>query len=125
MSGAADFFAKADVALRSAHRLLELDDLDGTTNRAYYAMFDAARAALLWAKVPIESIKSHSSIISAFGMHLVKTGMVDPSLGKAFNRAEDLRLLADYSDGPVEPEHVQRLVADAEIFVSTLRVLCV
>ena len=39
--------AKAVRACASARVLLELDDVDGACNRADYAMFDAARAALL------------------------------------------------------------------------------
>ena len=39
--------AKADRACSSARTLLDLGDVDGACNRAYYAMFDAARAALL------------------------------------------------------------------------------
>ena len=38
---------KADRALTSARALLEMNDGDGACNRAYYAMFDAAHAALL------------------------------------------------------------------------------
>ena len=39
--------AKAETATASANALLALGDVDGACNRAYYAMFDAARAALL------------------------------------------------------------------------------
>ena len=38
---------KAVRACASARVLLDLGDVDGACNRAYYAMFDAARAALL------------------------------------------------------------------------------
>ncbi|WP_204848259.1 HEPN domain-containing protein [Rhodopila globiformis] len=39
--------AKAARAAESARALLDRGDADGACNRAYYAMFDAARAALL------------------------------------------------------------------------------
>jgi uncharacterized protein (UPF0332 family) len=39
--------AKAHRAIASAHMLLKDNDSDGACNRAYYAMFDAARAALI------------------------------------------------------------------------------
>lgn len=39
--------AKAMQAAASAKVLLDAGDTDGACNRAYYAMFDAARAALL------------------------------------------------------------------------------
>jgi uncharacterized protein (UPF0332 family) len=38
---------KAETALSSARALLDIGDVDGAVNRAYYAMFDAARAALM------------------------------------------------------------------------------
>jgi uncharacterized protein (UPF0332 family) len=42
-----EFLRKAHAALASAKRDLAAGDLDGTANRLYYAMFHAARAALL------------------------------------------------------------------------------
>lgn len=45
--------AKAVRACASARALLDLDDVDGACNRAYYAMFDAARAALLASGAPV------------------------------------------------------------------------
>ena len=44
---AEELMAKAFRAAASARLLLEAGDTDGACNRAYYAMFDAARAALL------------------------------------------------------------------------------
>ena len=41
----ADLMAKAAQAAESARMLLTSGDADGACNRAYYAMFDAARAA--------------------------------------------------------------------------------
>ena len=42
-----DLMAKAVQAATSAKVLLDTGDADGACNRAYYALFDAARAALL------------------------------------------------------------------------------
>jgi uncharacterized protein (UPF0332 family) len=43
---AKELFTKAQTAAASARILLNAGDVDGACNRAYYAMFDAARAAL-------------------------------------------------------------------------------
>jgi len=43
---AKELFAKAQTAAVSARILLNAGNVDGACNRAYYAMFDAARAAL-------------------------------------------------------------------------------
>ena len=39
-----DLLHKASVAISSSELLLQSGDFDGACNRAYYAMFDAARA---------------------------------------------------------------------------------
>lgn len=44
----ADFMVKAARAASSARVLLNAGDAEGACNRAYYAMFDAAHAALLY-----------------------------------------------------------------------------
>ena len=70
--------AKADTACSSARALLDLGDVDGAANRAYYAMFDAARAALLvsGAQVAPDIGRTHSGLIGAFGKFLVRNGAV-------------------------------------------------
>lgn len=61
-------------------------------------MFDAARAALMAFQESDEvlRIKTHSGLISNFSLQLVKPGLIDIELGKALNKVEDLRLIADY-----------------------------
>ena len=46
--------ANAVRAAASAKVLLDIGDTNGACNRAYYAMFDAARAALLASGAPVE-----------------------------------------------------------------------
>jgi len=66
--------AKALQAAASAELLLGAGDADGACNRAYYAMFDAARAALLASMAPVETeiARTHNGLITAFRLHLVK-----------------------------------------------------
>ena len=49
-----ELMLKAQRALSSAQTLLNDGDVDGACNRAYYAMFDAARAALSGQKFQFE-----------------------------------------------------------------------
>ena len=67
-----ELFQKAIVALKSAELLLQSGDFDGCCNRAYYAMFDAARAALLATEEEdqVVGIKTHSGLISFFSLRL-------------------------------------------------------
>ena len=118
---AQDLQAKARRAVNSARLLLSSGDLDGACNRAYYAMFDAARAALC-ADDPgsLEGIKTHNGLITAFSLKLVKSGRVSIELGRALNKVEDLRLIADYRDEPLDAEHVTWAVDQASQFVEAI-----
>ncbi len=120
---ALSYMAKATQACESARALLGLNDVDGACNRAYYAMFDAAHAALLvsGAPVKVEATRTHSGLISAFGEHLVKTGRIPREMGRVLNRAEEIRLVADYQGDSVELEDAKEMVEKAENFVLSLR----
>lgn len=102
-----------------ARQLLTTGDADGASNRAYYAMFDAAQAALLCANIEAtaNAIKTHRGLISAFGQHLVLGGHVAAELGSSLNKVERLRLLADYTGDPVSDEDAAWAVGQADIFV--------
>lgn len=118
-----DLLHKALTAASSAKLLLKAGDSNGACNRAYYAMFDAARAALLASKLSddVLTIKTHSGLISSFSMKLVKTGLVEIELGKVLNKVEDLRLIADYKGDPVEKEDAEWAVLQASTFVTSMQ----
>jgi uncharacterized protein (UPF0332 family) len=120
---AAELMVKAMRAVESAKLLLDAGDADGACNRAYYAMFDAARSALMTSETPGESevVRTHGGLISAFSLHLVKSGKVSVELGRALNRVEEIRLVADYKGDPVEIERAEWAVQQAEEFVATMR----
>lgn len=115
----ADLISKAVRALASAKLLVEAGDVDGACNRAYYAMFDAARAALLLSDAPAEmaEAKTHSGLISAFSLHLVKTKQFPIELGKALNRAAEIRLVADYTGDEVTMDKARWVTEQAILFV--------
>lgn len=115
---------KAAQALASAHQLLAGGDADGACNRAYYAMFDAAHAALRSANVAetASATKTHRGLIAApFGQHLVLGGHVASELGSSLNKVERLRLLADYTGDPVSDDDAVWAVGQADIFVAAIR----
>ncbi len=116
---AQELMAKARRALASSNKLLQDKDGDGACNRAYYAMFDAARAALIASKAPVqpEIAKTHSGLIAAFSLHLVKPNLFPIDLGRSLNRAEDLRLVADYKGDSIATEEAQWAVQQAQAFV--------
>ncbi len=86
-------------------------------------MFDAARAALLASGAPVEPeiARTHNGLISAFSLHLVKTGRVAVELGKMLNKAGELRLAADYKGDPIETEDAAWVVSAAQMFVTAMQ----
>lgn len=118
-----DLIVKAERASASAIALLDLGDVDGASNRAYYAMFDAARAAILSLNLPgrPDIGKTHRGTLSAFSEHFVKTGAVSRELGVLLKHAETFRYVADYEGGSVGLQDAQEIVQQAQIFVSALR----
>ena len=62
-------------------------------SRAYYAILHAARAVLQLHGVTAES---HTGVRSMFGLHIVKTGLVEPEWGAEIGRSEGRRIASDY-----------------------------
>ncbi len=117
---AADFLDKAARAAASARLLLNAGDGDGACNRAYYAMFDAARAALLTSAGDASEARTHSGLIAAFGLRLVKPSLVPVELGKALNRVFEIRQAADYTEQAVSRESAGWAVDQADAFVAAM-----
>ena len=125
MMDPSDLMAKATTACASARALLDRQDTDGACNRAYYAMFDAARAALLatGAEVSANVGKTPSGVLTAFSLHLVKNGPVPREIGRLLKQAEEIRIIADYSGDSISPDDARRLVEAAETFLTALATL--
>lgn len=116
---------KSDRALASAQLLFSAGDYEGACNRAYYAMFDAAKAALLYVQPDddLSVAKTHNGLIAAFGLQVVKAGLVDVSLGRNLNRGQTLRQVADYTGDSLTLSDVEQLMRDANDFFSTIKKL--
>lgn len=115
---AEDLMAKAVQAAASARVLLETGDADGACNRAYYAMFDAARAALLARGCSVG--KTHRGILNAFSDRLVKDGPLPKEVGRLLKRAETIRYVADYQGDPVGLADAREMVEQADAFVAAV-----
>ena len=114
---------KAARALASASLLADDGDHEGACNRAYYAMFDAAHAALLACDAKVESLRTrtHRGLIAAFGQHLVQPGILPADLGRALNRIERARLLADYTGEETDADTARQAVDEAARFIHAIR----
>lgn len=119
---ASELLQKSRRALVSADVLLRENDVDGACNRAYYAMFCAARAALVLTGAPEEAVrgKTHHGLHAAFNLFVVKPGLMAPSLGAAFRREERLRLVSDYIGEAIEPGQAARIIREAGQFIAAV-----
>jgi uncharacterized protein (UPF0332 family) len=115
--------AKAEAALSGARLLLGSGDTDGACSRGYYAMFDAAHAALFALNVEqiTAPIKTHNGLVALFGQRVVLAGLISAQHGEALNRVQRLRQIADYSGDPVSTENAKWAVEQAEAFVAAVR----
>ena len=113
---------KARASLGAARSLMDNGFTDDASSRAYYAMFDAARAALIahGAPVEVEVSRTHSGLISGFGRYIVKAGIVTAELGRTLGQAQHLRLIADYKGDPIDAKDADRLLIWASQFVDAI-----
>lgn len=81
-------------------------------NRVYYAMFYSILALLIFE--PYSSSK-HSGVLSYFNRVFVKEGIIPEDVGRAVNKAFDLRLRVDYK------EHVSMTPDQAEPYIDNAR----
>ena len=64
-------------------------------NRLYYACYYAVIALLIDKEIQPQS---HSGVRQMFGLHFIKTGIIDTSIGKFFSDIYDMRQTGDYDD---------------------------
>ena len=86
-------FRLAHEALADARFLLDDERLRAASNRAYYAAFYAAQAALLSVE---ETVRSHAGVKRRFGYHFIRTGRLSEEVGSILAFAEEARHRADY-----------------------------
>jgi uncharacterized protein (UPF0332 family) len=111
--------AKARRFLRSAEQLLEDGDYDSCASRCYYAMFFMAQASLLTKGL---SASTHKGVISLFGEHFAKTGILDSQLGRTINYAYDKRVVGDYGIAvSVARDEAEDLLEAAREFMERVR----
>ncbi len=109
--------AMARQSLHAADILQHESIYDDAVSRAYYAMFNAAHAALLSKGI---ARSRHKGVLSAFGFHFVRTGLVSSELHNAFEAAYQRRLTADYSPQSTSQEEAETVLKDAQEFVEVI-----
>ena len=90
-------------------------------NRIYYAMFYAILALLIFE--PFGSSK-HTAVLSYFNLNFVKKGLMPIELGRAVNKAFDLRQRADYRELPnITQEQVEPYFEQTRKVIDTVGAL--
>ena len=110
---------KADRALDDARYLLADDRAEAAINRAYYAAFYTARAALL---MEDEEPNTHAGVLNRFSYHFVHTGRISEETAQVLARAETDRNRADYDAFVTfDPETADDLLTEVRRFNAAVR----
>ena len=114
-----EHFKVAHRFLKTARLSLEDGDLRTAVDRAYYAMFHTAQAAL---KAKGVKTRTHRGVLRQFSQEYVLKGEVDVELGKQLRRAFSLRQLSDYEvHETLDEDQVKEVLEQAERFVGKVR----
>jgi uncharacterized protein (UPF0332 family) len=110
---------RADKFLESADILLEHGDYESSVSRTYYAMFYSVEALLLTKGL---SFSSHKGVISSFGEHFIKTGILPREMGRELNLAFQKRQLGDYEyTFVISKDDATKILETGRQFVDTIR----
>lgn len=110
---------EAEEKLSSARLLLESGYFKDAVSRAYYCMYNAARALLLTKDI---SPKTHKGLIAKFGEEFIKMEDEAKDYATILHKAEDMREMADYGVyKEISREMAESAVDDAESFLKKIR----
>ena len=88
-------------------------------NRAYYAMFYAVLALLVFE--PYSSSK-HSGVLSYFNRRYIKEGLLPREVGHSINKAFEMRQAGDYREyAALTRDQVEPFIDKAKAFVTTVK----
>ncbi|MBZ0139726.1 MAG: HEPN domain-containing protein [Pseudorhodoplanes sp.] len=114
-----DLWGKAQEAADDARLLLRAGRYNGACNRAYYAMFNAARALLVEKEgIELSAIKRHATLLRLFSLHFIDKGIFAADFGPLLRRAADARLVADYDASTVGQTEAQSILDAMERFLT-------
>ena len=85
---------KAHRFLKQAGMMCNLEQWDIAANRYYYACFHAVQALFIHNGL---SSRRQTGMLTQFGLHFVKTGIIEDRLGAFLTRMEQLREKGDYN----------------------------
>ena len=115
-----EFMEQARERLADAQKILGLAHPAVVVNTAYYAMLNAARAAL---SERDEHAKTHSGTWTLFSATFVATGEFDQELSTIARNAKDAREKGDYEAAPPSAQEAAKYVEGATDFLAAIEAL--
>lgn len=112
-----EFMHAARERLAAAEELIDSSHPAVVVSVAYYAMLNAARAALSEFG---EHAKTHSGTWSLFSRRFVATGAFDHDLYRITGRAQEARQEGDYEAKPLSPELAREMLDGAAAFIAAV-----
>ncbi len=114
-----NYLKQASAYLSDAQLLHEKQRFSSATDRVYYAMFWATRAALVQRGI---FTKTHKGLINQFSKEFVKTNTVSFKLFQYLQEAFDLRQETTYETGiELTKERIDELLERAEEFITKIQ----
>lgn len=105
--------------LDHARQIFSIGLYDDAVSRAYYAMFYAAKAALLSEGL---DLRKHSSAVTKFRELFVVTGRVDAKYLRYLGRAQSARERSDYAPFvPPSKDGTEEILKTAEAFIKKIK----
>ena len=90
-------------------------------NRLYYACYYAVTALLISKGIKAQT---HVVVRQLFGLHFIKTGLIDKELGSFYSNIFDKRLTGDYNDFiDYTKEDILELIKPAKDFIEEIQKL--
>ena len=113
--------AKANDTLNEVQLLIQNKLWNTSVNRLYYACYYAVIALLVKNKI---EATTHSGARQMFGLHFIKTGIIEKRLGKFYTDIFDNRQTGDYEDFmDFDEEDVISLVKPASDLITAIQKL--
>lgn len=112
-------FRRAEESFEEALIMAEKERWNAVVNRLYYSCFYAVISLLL--KKGIET-HTHDGARTQFGLHFIKSELIDKRFGKHFSKLFDFRQKGDYGDlFDYDKRTVSPLIGETKKFIEEIK----
>lgn len=109
----------AKQCLKSAKKLIEIEDYKGAANRSYYAIFHSMRSVLALSRM---DFSKHSGVSSYFRKNYIKNMVFPIKMSDIISEAFEIRSNSDYDDYyVVSKKSVLEQISQAEFFYGEIK----